>query len=508
MAGARVRIRVAVATAATLVAAIGGLAVAPAAPVAAAPVLTVTPSQDLLHGHPVHAAATGLSPGAHYWIAQCGAAPATDCARHFMLDNGPLITVRNAAFVTASPNGAASADLRVQRHLRVEDVAKADCTAGGCVVAVLDEHGEPVTSLPITFTAEGTYQWGPAQLTATPTTGLVEGQTIALTASGLDPEYAPIPPVQDPTPAAFIDVCRAVEDPGPDDCFDGNEFQDWAVDPVFYVETDADGTAEGGFAVHRYLPLPSGTVDCAVEACTVAVTQGDNPVSNRVPLSFGPEWGTFTTVGLFVDTLGELRGRPYTGQERSALIAALTSRQTKGADALASAALEGAVAPGTTSRLAEVTRLYRAYFGRLPGASGLLYWTGRMHEGLTSVEVGRLFGGTPEFRATYGTASNAAVVDAAYRNTLGRAPDPSGLAYWTARLDQGLARWKMIHGFARSPEFVTRERPRVAIMLLTWVFEGRRPTGHEVQGSPRSLRPEAGSVRNVAVDLMAAQAAS
>jgi len=466
---------------------------------ASGPVLVAEPATDLLDGHPVRTRATGLTSGASYTIVQCRAAPAEGCAAP---SGGGL--PHNVAFVKASPNGAASAELRVERDLRPGGGTTVhDCTPGGCVVALLDAELDPLVSVPISFAAEGTYQWAPAQLTATPSTGLVERQPIALAAVGLDPRYAPLPPAQDPTPAAFVDVCRAVEDPGPDDCLDGDEAADWSREPVFYVETDPDGTAEGTFRVHRFLPLPGGTVDCAVEACTVAVDQGGNPVSNRVPLSFGPEWAPYPSAGAFLDALVVVRGGAFTADQRSALAAALAARTTTGADALADAARHGSSATGGNRLVAEVARIYRAYFGRYPETGGLGYWVGRMERGLSSAEVGRLFGGTPEFRATYGTSSNAAVVDRAYRNTLGRAPEPSGLAYWTSRLDQGLPRWKMIHGFARSPEMATREQDRTAITVMVWALLGRAPTSHELAGSPQSLLPGAGSVRDVAVDLLA-----
>lgn len=375
------------------------------------------------------------------------------------------------------------------------------------VGTTLATGGAPAAAaVTVTFTAEGTFQWpGPTTLTASPTTGLVEAQPIDLAATGLDPGYAPLPPVQSPTRAAFVDVCRAVEEPDSDDCLDGDEATDGGVDPIFYVVTDPDGTAEGTFRVHRFLPLPSGTVDCAMEACTVAVNQTDNPVTNRVPISFGPEWTPYPSAAAFLDVLEEVRGRAFTAGERADLATSLTNRSTTGADALAAAGLEGASGAGGARNLAEVARLYRAYFGRAPETGGLGYWTNRMDGGLSSVEAGRLFGGTPEFRTTYGTATNAVVVDRAYRNTLGRAPDAAGLAYWKGRLDQGLARGKMIQGFARSPELQSRERTHVAITLMVWTLLGRAPGWDELDGSPRSLREGSGSMRNVAVDLLASE---
>jgi len=373
-------------------------------------------------------------------------------------------------------------------------------------VGLVDDDDTVVAAAPLTFTAEGTYQWGPAHLTATPTTGLVEHQSIALSATGLDPDYAPLPPVQAPTPAAFVDVCRAVEAPGPDDCLNGDEAEDWASEPVFYIETDPDGTAEGAFRVHRYLPLPGGTVDCAVEACTVAVNQGGNPVSNRVPISFGPEWTPYASAEAFLQVLERIRDRPLPSGEGAALAAALADRSLLGAEALDTAAEQAVADPTTATRaLVDTGLLYRAFFGRGPETGGLAYWSARLRAGLSPVEASRAFGGTAEFKVTYGTSSNATVVDRAYRNTLGRAPDAAGRAYWTGRLDQGLPRWKMIHGFGRSPEFIGRETMRTTINVLVWRAADRAPNRWEQYGSPQDHdddEPWVGSVRFVASDLL------
>ena len=112
------------------------------------------------------------------------------------------------------------------------------------------------------------------------------------------------------------------------------------------------------------------------------------------------------------------------------------------------------VANPTYRHRAQVIRLYKAYFGRLPDTAGLDHWVGARRSGLTLAAVSDAMATSPEFAAQYGALSNAAFVDRIYRNVLGRSPDPAGLEYWTAALNQGQARGSVMLGFSESSEFV------------------------------------------------------
>jgi len=508
MAGARpTRLRVALATAATI---IGGLAaVVPAAPVAAAPVLSVTPTQDLLHGHPVTVTGEGLPPATWIKVAQCAAAAAARCAGPVPGPDASATTPSNVADVHTSAAGTFSATLILRRSFTIypfddADEGTYDCTAGGCSVGLI-VGGTYQDGVPVTFQATGTYDWPDAQLTVTPSSsGVVEYQRVGLQAAGLNPRNHPPSTIDTPS-VAWAEICRAVDDPGPDDCMGGWSQDTKLVHHLPLLEVAADGTAQGSLAVLRYLDLPGGTVDCAVEGCTVVVTQGD-PVSNRVPIVFGPEWTPYASAEAFLQVLERIRDRPLPAGERATLAAALADRSTTGAEALATAAEQAVVNPTTATRaLIDTGLLYRAFFGRGPETGGLAYWSARLQAGLAPVEASRAFGGTAEFQRVYGTSSNAKVVDRAYRNTLGRAPDAAGLAYWTGRLDQGLPRWKMIHGFGRSTEFIGREIMRTTINVLVWRVADRAPTRWEQLGSPLDdwTEPLVGSVRYVATELLA-----
>jgi len=104
---------------------------------------------------------------------------------------------------------------------------------------------------------------------------------------------------------------------------------------------------------------------------------------------------------------------------------------------------------------AQVVRLYRAYFGRLPDSAGLDHWVAARRSGLSLARVSEALAGSAEFQARYGALSNRQFTDLVYRNVLGRAPDPAGLDYWTASLDGGARRGDVMIGFSESTEFVS-----------------------------------------------------
>ena len=74
-------------------------------------------------------------------------------------------------------------------------------------------------------------------------------------------------------------------------------------------------------------------------------------------------------------------------------------------------------------RVAPVTRLYSAYFERLPDFGGYGYWTGRLRAGSSLKKVSDTFAASSEFKNKYGPLSNTAFVQKVYQNVLHRAPD-------------------------------------------------------------------------------------
>jgi hypothetical protein len=118
--------------------------------------------------------------------------------------------------------------------------------------------------------------------------------------------------------------------------------------------------------------------------------------------------------------------------------------------------------PGSTGDqdlVAQILRLYLAYFGRPPDEAGLAYWTDQRRKGASLSTVSASFAGSDELTARYGGTSDAGFVGLVYANVLDRAPDAGGQAYWIAQLAAGLSRGDLMLYFSESPEFAIRTRP-------------------------------------------------
>ena len=104
--------------------------------------------------------------------------------------------------------------------------------------------------------------------------------------------------------------------------------------------------------------------------------------------------------------------------------------------------------------VAPVTRLYFAYFNRIPDYSGLIYWINTYKQGSSLASISDAFAGSAEFTSTYGFLSNSDFVTLVYQNVLGRDPDSGGLSYWTGMLDSSAkTRGQVMVGFSESTEY-------------------------------------------------------
>jgi len=104
--------------------------------------------------------------------------------------------------------------------------------------------------------------------------------------------------------------------------------------------------------------------------------------------------------------------------------------------------------------VAPVTRLYFAYFNRIPDYSGLMYWIDQYSTGASLPHVSDVFAGSAEFIDTYGSLSNEEFVTLVYQNLFDRDPDPGGLTYWTGVLDRNeRTRGRVMVDFSESNEY-------------------------------------------------------
>lgn len=108
-----------------------------------------------------------------------------------------------------------------------------------------------------------------------------------------------------------------------------------------------------------------------------------------------------------------------------------------------------------TNDHARIFRLYWVYFDRQPDPEGALFWIDRFERCQSLRSIAEFFGVSPEFQATYGDLATEQFVDLVYRNSLDRAAEPGGRAYWIGELRSGrIDRVQMMLHFAHSPEFV------------------------------------------------------
>jgi len=125
-------------------------------------------------------------------------------------------------------------------------------------------------------------------------------------------------------------------------------------------------------------------------------------------------------------------------------------------------------------RGADVDRVFLRYLRRATDPGGRTYWINAIKGG-RSLRVFRaqLFGSNEYFTKAGGT--NAAFVERAYEDVLGRKPDPSGQAYWTNKANSGTERGQIARQFLASAE---AKRTIVRDQFLR--FLDRQPTAGEI----------------------------
>ncbi|WP_421118219.1 5-(carboxyamino)imidazole ribonucleotide mutase [Aquihabitans daechungensis] len=106
-----------------------------------------------------------------------------------------------------------------------------------------------------------------------------------------------------------------------------------------------------------------------------------------------------------------------------------------------------------------LVRLYVAYLGRPPDASGLRFWMAQRSKGRTLNSISSSFAASSEFRRSTGGLDDAAFVRFVYDHVLHRSPDAAGLAFWRGRLRSGWTRGRVMTSFSESAEGRTELRP-------------------------------------------------
>lgn len=116
-------------------------------------------------------------------------------------------------------------------------------------------------------------------------------------------------------------------------------------------------------------------------------------------------------------------------------------------DAVSAASSNSFGATATQSQHSDyVTAVYQGVFGRAPDPSGLAYWTKQLDGGTPISNVAESIAHSDEYYANF-------VIKPDYLKLLGRAADADGVAHWTAQMHNGLTDQQLEAQFAASDEF-------------------------------------------------------
>ncbi len=181
----------------------------------------------------------------------------------------------------------------------------------------------------------------------------------------------------------------------------------------------------------------------------------------------------FSTVDRFIDRqFKDLYGRAPTATElasfRSQMQAGTTGPQV--INSLWTSAPHANVMP-------QITRLYSAFYLRIPDFGGLDYWAQQRRSGKSLGAAAEFFAKSGEFRTLYGNRSNAEYVDLVYTNVLGRPASTSDRSYWTAELNAGRrTRGSLMIGFSEAAEYKNKFQHDINAALVLSEMLRRTPT--------------------------------
>ncbi len=179
-----------------------------------------------------------------------------------------------------------------------------------------------------------------------------------------------------------------------------------------------------------------------------------------------------SAAGFSTDLFTTFTGRAPTTSEAAALAAAVVN-----------GGLSAAIAPyvSESSTVAQIDRLYVAYFLRRPDFDGLRYWIDQRGSGTTVTQIADSFADGNEFQARYGSLTFGDFVDQLYRDVLGREPDVAGRDYWLAELAADrVTRGNIVVQFTEGAELIGLTAKRSEIVGLTALFADTSPTDAEI----------------------------
>ncbi len=145
----------------------------------------------------------------------------------------------------------------------------------------------------------------------------------------------------------------------------------------------------------------------------------------------------------------------------SAIAVAPVSAQSPAAPAAALQVSDTPVGLAVNEEVGRIERAYLTILGRVPDVDGLSYWLTQNQNGLSYDAIVDLFLSSPERERRFGpSVSDSVFLDNLYNDALSRTPDEGGKAYWLGQLANGVSRVEIVKVFADSPEQRERTKPQ------------------------------------------------
>lgn len=195
--------------------------------------------------------------------------------------------------------------------------------------------------------------------------------------------------------------------------------------------------------------IPTGTYEATLSGQNLLVTSS----FGQINAAYVPSAASYSVHG------------PWTNKDQGYVHRAYRDLLFRFIHAGERATIGNQITGGTTSRAAvaqgvintdeyrglDVDRVFVKYLRRTSDPSGRAYWVNALRGGRALWRFrAQLFGSNEYF--TKAGSTNGAYVAKAYNDVLGRNPDPSGLAYWTNKLNAGTERGQVALQFINSAE--------------------------------------------------------
>ena len=270
--------------------------------------------------------------------------------------------------------------------------------------------------------------------------------------------------------------------------------------------------ANGGSAITGYavIPVVGGTAQAPRIFSTPATTQtitglangttytfvvqainavGAGPVSAQsnavTPTAGAAPYAPYSSWSQLVDQVfRQLIGRSPTNAERSQWLGPLSNGTKSPGDLVAT--LRQSSHHRTV--VDQVTRLYRAYYLRIPDKGGLEYWIAQRLGGRSLLSISAFFARSGEFVELYGNKTDRQFVELIYENILGRPGEPAGVTYWTNEITSGRrGRGEVMLGFSEAAEYRTAQASEVTVSVLYILWLDRAPSIEEFADGVEAL---------------------